>query len=96
MNKSNELAQLIGLLVQKIRTDVMDQTELALRIGVGRGTISKLESGQGVKSTTLFDTLEKLDCIDPLIAVVSDLIEAVQNNPKRKRRIAKPELSNDF
>ena len=96
MNKSAELAQLMGLLVQKNRADRMDQTELGLRMGVGRGTISKLESGQGIKTSTLFDALEKLDCIEPIIAVVSDLLEDVQTNPQRKRRKTRPELSNDF
>lgn len=96
MNKSTELAQLLGLLVQKHRTDNMDQSELAFRMGVGRGTISKLESGQGVKSTTLFDALEKLDCIEPVITVVSEMLEDVQANPQRKRRIPRPEISNDF
>ena len=43
MNKSTELAKLLGLLVQKHRTDNMDQSELAFRIGVGRGTLSKLD-----------------------------------------------------
>jgi len=96
MTKSQELAQLMGMLVQKHRTDDMAQAELAVRIGVGRGSISKLEGGQAVVSATLFEALETLDCIDPIIEVVSDMLEAVQDNPQRKRRIAPKEMSNDF
>jgi len=93
------LSQMIGQLVQQSRAESMDQTELALRVGLSRNTISAIENGKAVNSEALFAVLAQLNLLHPIAATIEQQLSPFvqQEAPKqRKQRKAKPELSNDF
>lgn len=93
------LSQALGQLVKQIRTESMDQSELAVRVGLSRNTISAIENGKAVNSEALFAVLAQLNLLQPLTdAVEQQLAQFAHQVQKkqRKQRKAKPELSNDF
>ena len=74
----------------------MDQTELGLRVGVGRNTISAIENGKAVNAETLFKVLEQLDLIDDFQLVIDEKLEGQTQHFSRKTRKVQPLLDNDF
>ena len=75
----------------------MDQSELAMRIGCSAQTISRMERGEQVHSSTLFEALSVLGLIDEFIQLTDTKLRLVANKPVRKRRAEpKDDLSNDF
>lgn len=93
------LSQSLGQLVKQIRAESMDQSELAVRVGLSRNTISAIENGKSVNSEALFAVLAQLNLLQPITdAVEQQLAQFAHQVQKkqRKQRKAKPELSNDF
>ena len=93
------LSQTLGQLVKQIRAESMDQSELAVRVGLSRNTISAIENGKSVNSEALFAVLAQLNLLQPITdAVEQQLAQFAHQVQKkqRKQRKAKPELSNDF
>ena len=74
----------------------MDQEELALRTGISKNTVSRLERGKGINSDTLLTILNQLEVLDPLIETIEKEYELVSNNPLRKSSLIEKELPNDF
>ncbi|BBO27297.1 hypothetical protein AltI4_16850 [Alteromonas sp. I4] len=74
----------------------MDQTELGLRVGVGRNTISSIENGKPVNSETLFKVLEHFGLLDDLHALIEQQYITQNNSLARKSRKGIPELDNNF
>jgi transcriptional regulator with XRE-family HTH domain len=74
----------------------MDQEELALRTGISKNTVSRLERGKGINSDTLLTILNQLEVLDPLIETIEKEYELVSNNPLRKSSLLEKELPNDF
>lgn len=93
------LSQTLGQLVQQTRAQSMDQSELALRVGLSRNTISAIENGKSVNSEALFAVLAQLNLLAPIMAAVEQQLSPLASQgtlKQRKQRKAKPELSNDF
>jgi transcriptional regulator with XRE-family HTH domain len=93
------LSQALGQLVKQIRAGSMDQSELAVRVGLSRNTISAIENGKSVNSEALFAVLAQLNLLQPITDAVEQQLAQLTNQPQkkqRKQRKAKPELSNDF
>lgn len=100
MHKSDHLkcpiAESLGKLIQHQRAQTMDQTELAIRTGLSRNTISAIENGKSVNSAALFLVLAHLQLLhlfEEPIALQLSMLDAQQ---QRKARKLKVELSNDF
>ncbi len=74
----------------------MDQEELALRTGISKNTVSRLERGKGINSDTLLTILNQLEVLDPLIETIEKEYELVSDNPLRKSSLIEKELPNDF
>jgi DNA-binding XRE family transcriptional regulator len=93
------LSQALGQLVKQIRAESMDQSELAVRVGLSRNTISAIENGKSVNSEALFAVLAQLNLLQPITDAVEQQLapftQQWQTN-RRKRRKPKAELSNDF
>jgi transcriptional regulator with XRE-family HTH domain len=83
-------------LIKLTRAANMDQIELALRSGVSKNTISRMENGNSVNSESLFAVLERLDLLDPIIEAVEEQYSLVKKNPQRNKGKVEKELSNDF
>ncbi|RVT45493.1 XRE family transcriptional regulator [Rheinheimera sediminis] len=97
--EASSLNQSLGQLVKQIRAESMDQSELAVRVGLSRNTISAIENGKAVNSEALFAVLAQLNLLQPITAVVEQQLAQFNNQPQkkqRKQRKANPELSNDF
>ena len=95
-NYSDQLMVDMGELIKRVRSQNMDQTELGKRVGLSRTSISAIERGKGVNSRALFDVLAFLGLLDPLQQAIDEQLQAVYDNPVRKQRKERPELSNDF
>lgn len=95
MNLSSELLIEIGILVQQVRTETMDQQELALRTGLSRSTISAIERGKAVNAKALFDVMAFLGLLEEIMLVVANKNRLFTQNRARKARNPK-ELPNDF
>lgn len=74
----------------------MDQTELALRAGTSKNTISRLERAKSINSDTLLTVLDRLELLDPLILAIENEYALVKDYPQRKGIMANNELPNDF
>ena len=96
MDKISYIKYQIGHLIKLTRAANMDQIELALRSGVSKNTISRMENGNSVNSESLFAVLERLDLLDPIIEAVEEQHSLVKKNPQRNRGKVEKELSNDF
>ncbi len=96
VQKTKRMLISLGKLVSSIRSISMVQTELALRTGVGRNTISSIEIGRPVNAETLFKVLEQLDWIDELQQLVDQMAQEQGSAPVRKSRKIVQELDNDF
>ncbi len=96
MGKVEYAKSVLGNLVKQTRASTMDQSELALRTGTSKNTISRLERGNGVNSDTLFTVLNQLDILDPLLEVIEQQQALVKRNPLRKGTKGAEELPNDF
>ena len=96
MNKVEYTKKLLGNLVKQARAASMDQEELALRTGISKNTVSRLERGKGINSDTLLTILNQLEVLDPLIETIEKEYELVSNNPLRKSSLLEKELPNDF
>ncbi|MEC9276109.1 MAG: helix-turn-helix transcriptional regulator, partial [Pseudomonadota bacterium] len=84
MDKVEYTKKLLGNLVKQARAASMDQEELALRTGISKNTVSRLERGKGINSDTLLTILNQLEVLDPLIETIEKEYELVSNNPLRK------------
>ena len=96
MSKVEYTKKLLGNLVKQARAASMDQEELALRTGISKNTVSRLERGKGINSDTLLTILNQLEVLDPLIETIEKEYELVSNNPLRKSSLVEKELPNDF
>ena len=96
MDKVGYTKKLLGNLVKQARAASMDQEELALRTGISKNTVSRLERGKGINSDTLLTILNQLEVLDPLIETIEKEYELVSNNPLRKSSFVEKELPNDF
>ena len=96
MDKVEYTKKLLGNLVKQARAASMDQEELALRTGISKNTVSRLERGKGINSDTLLTILNQLEVLDPLIESIEKEYELVSNNPLRKSSLLEKELPNDF
>lgn len=96
MSKVEYTKKLLGNLVKQARAASMDQEELALRTGISKNTVSRLERGKGINSDTLLTILNQLEVLDPLIETIEKEYELVSNNPLRKSSLLEKELPNDF
>ena len=96
MDKVEYTKKLLGNLVKQARAASMDQEELALRTGISKNTVSRLERGKGINSDTLLTILNQLEVLDPLIETIEKEYELVSNNPLRKSSLVDKELPNDF
>lgn len=96
MQKTQRMLMSLGKLVSSIRSRSMGQSELALRTGVGRNTISSIENGRPVNAETLFKVLEQLDLIDDLQHLVDQMVQEQGSALSRKSRKVVQELDNDF
>ncbi|MEC8489009.1 helix-turn-helix domain-containing protein [Alteromonas sp. DY56-G5] len=96
MDKVEYTKKLLGNLVKQARAASMDQEELALRTGISKNTVSRLERGKGINSDTLLTILNQLEVLDPLIETIEKEYELVSNNPLRKSSLLEKELPNDF
>ena len=96
MGKVEYTKKLLGNLVKQARAASMDQEELALRTGISKNTVSRLERGKGINSDTLLTILNQLEVLDPLIETIEKEYELVSNNPLRKSSLLEKELPNDF
>ncbi len=96
MNKVEYTKKLLGNLVKQARAASMDQEELALRTGISKNTVSRLERGKGINSDTLLTILNQLEVLDPLIETIEKEYELVSDNPLRKSSLIEKELPNDF
>ena len=96
MDKVEYTKKLLGNLVKQARAASMDQEELALRTGISKNTVSRLERGKGINSDTLLTILNQLEVLDPLIETIEKEYELVSNNPLRKSSFVEKELPNDF
>lgn len=97
--EASSLNQSLGQLVKQIRAESMDQSELAVRVGLSRNTISAIENGKAVNSEALFAVLAQLNLLQPITDAVEQQLAQFNNQPQkkqRKQRKAKPELSNEF
>ncbi len=61
MDKVEYTKKLLGNLVKQARAASMDQEELALRTGISKNTVSRLERGKGINSDTLLTILKLLE-----------------------------------
>ena len=96
MDKVEYTKKLLGNLVKQARAASMDQEELALRTGISKNTVSRLERGKGINSDTLLTILNQLEVLDPLIETIEKEYELVSDNPLRKSSLLEKELPNDF
>ena len=96
MHKNIDLSKSIGKLIKHKRSLKMDQTELGLRVGLGRNTISAIENGKGVNSHSLFKVLEFLGLIDDFQILVDTQLKQTSNKALRKTRQSEQVLDNDF
>lgn len=96
MDKVEYTKKLLGNLVKQARAASMDQEELALRTGISKNTVSRLERGKGINSDTLLTILNQLEVLDPLIETIEKEYELLSNNPLRKSSLLEKELPNDF
>lgn len=96
MQNSHYFAEVLGKLVKHTRATTMDQTELATRVGVGRNTISAIENGKPVNSQALFDVLDHLGLLEPMINMAENQLATLSGRHLRKQRKPQQELSNDF
>ena len=96
MDKVEYTKKLLGNLVKQARAASMDQEELALRTGISKNTVSRLERGKGINSDTLLTILNQLEVLDPLIETIEKEYELVSNNPLRRSSLVEKELPNDF
>ncbi|MBU1619854.1 MAG: helix-turn-helix domain-containing protein [Gammaproteobacteria bacterium] len=98
-NSVFSISSALGQLIKQIRAESMDQSELALRVGLSRNTISAIENGKPVNSEALFAVLAQLNLLQPITDTVEKQLAQFANQPQkkqRKQRKAKTELSNDF
>ncbi|MPY24553.1 helix-turn-helix domain-containing protein [Shewanella sp. YLB-07] len=86
----------LGELVRAHRADSMDQTELGLRVGLSRSTISAIEKGVGVNSASLVKVLDHLGLLDPLQQAADERLYRLKKTKSRKSRTVKQALPNDF
>lgn len=86
----------LGELVRAHRADTMDQTELGLRVGLSRSTISAIEKGVGVNSTSLVKVLDHLGLLDTLQQAADERLYRLDKTKSRKSRTLKEALPNDF
>ena len=86
----------IGELVRLRRIASMDQTELALRVGLSRSTISAIERGVGVNAAALFTVLHFFDLLDDYHALIDRQLQLTGTQGVRKSRKPQEELPNDF
>lgn len=95
MHKSQHFLNSVGELIKYTRSITMDQKELAIRVGVGRNTISSMENGKSVNAESLFLVLEHLNLIDQFQLVID---QQLNNTSKLSRKSRSPisELDNDF
>lgn len=99
VKKSKQLLRSIGKWIQTSRSEVMDQQELATRVGLGRNTISAIENGKTVSSESLFQVLDQLDLIDDLQELIDNKLDRIGHKRSRKSRAEQPKsqvLNNDF
>ena len=96
MDKVEYTKKLLCNLVKQARAASMDQEELALRTGISKNTVSRLERGKGINSDTLLTILNQLEVLDPLIETIEKEYELVSDNPLRKSSLIEKELPNDF
>jgi DNA-binding XRE family transcriptional regulator len=96
MQRSQDLLDSLGKLIQSKRSISMDQQELAARVGLGRNTISSMENGKAVSSESLFKVLDHLDLLSDIQAVVDNNLSGMSNTRNRKSRKQIEILNNDF
>ena len=96
MHKHSDLLKSLGELIKSKRAITMDQTEFAARLGVSRRTVSAIENGKPVVSTSLFMALEHFGLLDDIGEVVTTLQKQIGTTKQRKQRKPPKVLSNDF
>jgi transcriptional regulator with XRE-family HTH domain len=90
------IAESLGKLIKHQRAQTMDQTELALRTGLSRNTISAIENGKSVNSEALFMVLAHLQLLHLFEDQIALQLSMIDTQQQRKARKPKTELSNDF
>ena len=83
-------------LVKTVRSETMDQSELGLRVGVSRSTISAIEKGNGVNSKSLAKVLDQLGLLEDIQLAIDAQLDLIGEVRNRKTRKVREELSSDF
>lgn len=97
MHKVEYFLVSLGQLIQAKRSQSMDQTELAARVGLSRSTISNIESGKGTNVDSLCHVLAFLGLLDDFQLLVDSEQGKIDHSLKRKaRKPHQPVLDNDF
>lgn len=96
MHKTNIFMALMGKLIRSERSKTMDQSELAVRTGVSRSTISAMENGRNVSVESLSLVLEHLNLLDEFIALLDDELKHEDKQRLRKSKRKTEWLDNDF
>lgn len=86
----------MGKRIKHQHAKTMAQTELALRTGLSRNTISAIENGKSVNSEALFLVLAHLQLLHLFEAPIALQLSLNDSQQQRKARKPKAELSNDF
>lgn len=95
-DKTAEYLKALGVLVRNARVDSMSQEELALRAGVSRGTVSRIEKGESVSSEALIEVLGRLGLLARYYELTNRLLNEFGSDRFRKSRVEPGRLSNDF
>ncbi len=86
----------VANLVKTVRSETMDQSELGLRVGVSRSTISAIEKGNGVNSKSLAKVLDQLGLLEDIQLAIDAQLDLIGEVRNRKTRKVREELSSDF
>lgn len=84
---SDETARDPGLLIGRMRRALqINQRELALRSGVARSVLSKLELGDDVQLSTIRRVLAALDCGYVLLPTSRALLEPLREKQRERQK----------
>lgn len=95
-DNSGHFLEAIANLVKTVRSETMDQSELGLRVGVSRSTISAIEKGNGVNSKSLAKVLDQLGLLEDIQLAIDAQLDVIGEVRNRKTRKVREELSSDF